>query len=344
MADMRQTVDFWMWPWRVGLDLMGEPAAPAIDWTTPNEIVADLPTMRLRCFNSSQAGGRPVLITAPYAVHDAGIADLAAGHSLIAALDSFGLGPITLTEWKSATPSMAGLSIDSYLADLNVAVDIITDAAAGPPDLVGLCQGGWMSLLYAAALPCKMRRLVLAGGPVDTSHPSSIADAARLMPPDMVESTIASGIVSGRSTLAAFRAIGDAETDACDILQISRPGPPALLARYAQWDERAVDLPGRYYADVLNWLFRENRLALNLFPAFGRPADLRSVDAPLYVLAGRRDTIAPPAQVRAALDLVGTSRENCAYAEADCSHLSLFTGARTLAHEWRDVANWLLRD
>ncbi|MEQ6411013.1 alpha/beta hydrolase, partial [Salmonella enterica subsp. enterica serovar Enteritidis] len=49
--------------------------------------------------------------------------------------------------------------------DLNVAVDTI-----GPPvDLAGLCQGGWLSLLYAARFPDKVRRLVLAGSPVDVS-------------------------------------------------------------------------------------------------------------------------------------------------------------------------------
>ncbi len=33
------------------------------------------------------------------------------------------------------------LSIDNYLADLNVAIDGI----GAPVDLVGLCQGGWLS-------------------------------------------------------------------------------------------------------------------------------------------------------------------------------------------------------
>jgi pimeloyl-ACP methyl ester carboxylesterase len=37
----------------------------------------------------------------------------------------------------------------------------------GPPvDLIGLCQGGWLSLVYAARFPGKVRRLVLAGAPI----------------------------------------------------------------------------------------------------------------------------------------------------------------------------------
>ena len=58
---------------------------------------------------------------------------------------------------------MRFLGIDDYLSALNVAVDQI----GGKVDLVGLCQGGWMALVYAARFPAKVRKLVLAGAPVD---------------------------------------------------------------------------------------------------------------------------------------------------------------------------------
>ena len=44
-------MDLWLWPFRVGLDMLGGGATPAhIDWATPNEVVADFTTMRLRAF------------------------------------------------------------------------------------------------------------------------------------------------------------------------------------------------------------------------------------------------------------------------------------------------------
>jgi pimeloyl-ACP methyl ester carboxylesterase len=48
-------------------------------------------------------------------------------------------------------------------AELNVVVDEI----GGMADLVGLCQGGWMALVYAARFPAKVRKLVLAGASID---------------------------------------------------------------------------------------------------------------------------------------------------------------------------------
>ncbi|MBV8791615.1 MAG: poly(3-hydroxyalkanoate) synthetase, partial [Pseudolabrys sp.] len=135
----------------------GQLAAPsatdAPDWTTPNEVTLQLASMRLRDF-SQRAQGRPVLICAPFALHRALVADFAPGHSIVETLHGGGIERVFVTDWRSATPDMRYLSIDSYLADLNVAIDEI-----GPPvDLVGLCQGGWLSLVYAARFPHKVRR------------------------------------------------------------------------------------------------------------------------------------------------------------------------------------------
>ena len=65
----------------------------------------------------------PVVIVAPYAVHDASIADFAPGHSLAQTLAEADAGAVALTFWKSATVEMRNYGIDAYLSDLNVAID-----------------------------------------------------------------------------------------------------------------------------------------------------------------------------------------------------------------------------
>ena len=75
-----------------------------------------------------------------------------------------GIAPVFLTHWKSATEDMRDLEIDQYLAELNVCVDDL----GGRVNLIGLCQGGWLSAMYAARFPDKVVSLVLAGAPIDT--------------------------------------------------------------------------------------------------------------------------------------------------------------------------------
>ena len=144
--------------------------------------------MHLRDCTRRQSG-QPALVCAPYALHRALIADFAPGHSVVQSLHDGGIDRVYLTDWLSATRDMRYLSIDSYLGDLNVAVDEM----GAPVDLVGLCQGGWLSLLYAARFPAKVRRLVLVGAPVDLSIDSALSRLARNSPEALYDQLVARG-------------------------------------------------------------------------------------------------------------------------------------------------------
>ena len=93
----------------------------SLPWTTSNTVALELASMRLRNF-STGTGGLATLICAPYALHSATIADFAPGHSVVEALRLGGLSRVFVTDWRSATPETRYFSIDSYLADINVAV------------------------------------------------------------------------------------------------------------------------------------------------------------------------------------------------------------------------------
>jgi poly-beta-hydroxyalkanoate depolymerase len=167
----------------------GDPVLSELAWTTPNAVVLELASMRLRDF-STQTEGQTTLICAPYALHGATIADFAPSHSLVETLRLGGLSRVFVTDWRSATPEMRYFSIDSYLADLNVAVDEL----GSPVDLVGLCQGGWLALVYAARFPQKVRRLVLVGAPVDVrARESQLSRLAASVPLDAFEELVRLG-------------------------------------------------------------------------------------------------------------------------------------------------------
>jgi len=316
------------------------------EWATPNHEIIDLAALRLRDFSVGKSRHRPVLVVAPFALHDAGIADLAHGHSLIEALRANGLPRLFLAEWKSATPETRLHTIDAQLAALNVAIDDI-----GPPlDLIGLCQGGWLSLVYAARFPKKVRRLVLAGAPVDMrAEPSLLSAPTNPMTDALIDEFIrlGDGLVLGRHLAALWPRELDETSSVIESLQLS--GPPATdierfaATIFARWNRRALDLPGPYYRQVFDWLYRENRLAAGTFPALGRRIDLRNLHCPLFLLAGTSDVIAPPAQVFAAASLVAARESEIETALAPCGHFALFMGKSTLSEEWPRIARWLAK-
>ena len=181
---------------------------PPPEWATANRILMDLDTMRLRDFSQSEAGSTdiPVLIDAPYAGHSSTIADYAKGQSLVETLQSGPLKRVLVTDWKSATAAMKDFDIDTYLADLDKAVAALGDCV----HLIGLCQGGWMSAMYAARFPEKVRSLVLAGAPIDTDAGNGvIKEIAHDLPMSFFEELVESGggLLPGQFMVAGWKSM-----------------------------------------------------------------------------------------------------------------------------------------
>ncbi|WGR94075.1 alpha/beta fold hydrolase [Bradyrhizobium sp. ISRA443] len=351
------TQHVWLWPFeatRLVLDSYwqwyarrapgGAPDEAPLPWTTSNTVALQLPSMRLLDF-SSAVEGQPLLVCAPYALHRALIADLAPGHSLMEALQKAGVARLYLTDWRSATAEMRYFSIDTYLSDLNVAVD-----AVGPPvDLAGLCQGGWLALLYAARFPGKVRRLVLAGSPIDVSAPSQLSRMAASLPQQGFEALVhrGDGIVSGKHMLQFWSipfGLHDVEAALQRQLDDKSEDARALLDRFARWNCEVLDLPGTYYLEVTDWIFRQNRIAEGSFVALGRKVDPAAVKLPVFLLAAENDIVVPRDQALATRRLLGTPP---AWLECETEaggHLGLFMGSKALTNSWRRIVRWLQSD
>lgn len=314
-------------------------------WTTPNTVALELNAVRLRDFTNGRREQPATLLCAPFALHGAAVTDLATGHSLVATLQQAGLQHLLVTDWRSATSDMRFLGIDNYLADLNVLVDAI----GAPVDLIGLCQGGWMSLIYAAQFPGKVRKLVVAGAPVDiAAAPSALSALAENSPLAIYRELVrlGGGVLSGRNALKFW---GSDQIDAEDIRQLSQtdqtigsPGFARLQAAFETWNAFTVDLPGRFYLECVDRLYKRNELAAGRFVALGQTIDLGSITIPVFLLAARDDELVAPQQLLAVERLVGTTAQDLRKAIVPCRHVGLFIGKRTLEDTWPGIAHWLL--
>ena len=319
------------------------PPAPEPKWATPHRIALELKMVRLRDF-STENGGAPALVCAPFALHGAAIADLAPDHSLVATLLDAGLRRLFMADWRSATADMRFLGIDDYLAALNVLVDYI----GCPVDLIGLSQGGWMALIYAACFPTKVRKLVLAGASVDvTAAPSALSMLADKSPPVIFHELVqlGDGLVPGRKVLKFWGPKSIAAEDVRQLLQTEEPiGSAAfstLEAQFRNWYSWTVDLPGTFFLEAVEKLYKRNELATGDFIALGQKIDLGMIRMPLFMLAARDDELAVPQQLFAAEHLVSTSARNLHKAVASCRHVGLFMGKRTLEDVWPTIVRWI---
>jgi len=321
----------------------GKPPPP--QWVTPHRIALQLKTVRLRDFATSSNGPACLLCT-PFALHGSTLSDLATGHSLVAALREAGVTNLFVTDWHSASHDMRFLGIDDYLADLNVLVDEI----GAPVDLIGLCQGGWMALVYAARFPSKVRKLVLAAAPVDTkAAPSVLSTLADGTAMEVFREVVrlGDGLVLGNKVLKLG---GPGTVEAEEIRQLLESeeahGSSAftrLEAAFRDWYAWTVDLPGPYFLETVEKLYKRNEIADGTFVALGKPIDLRNIETPLFLLAAGRDELVTPPQLFAVERLVGTSPDELCKLTADCRHLGLFMGKRVLREVWPGIVEWLIK-
>ncbi|WP_321968567.1 alpha/beta fold hydrolase [Paraburkholderia tropica] len=311
---------------------------------TNNRPFLDLRTMVLRDYSSPDACGLPTIVDAPYAGHRSMIADYQPGQSLMETLRDNGVSRLYLTDWKSATEDMKDLEIDQYLAELNVCVDEL----GGRVNLVGLCQGGWMSAMYAARFPGKVARFVLAGSPIDTdAGDGPIKRMVHTYPESFYEELVrmGGGLMRGKFMLQGWKNMHPEQHYISEHIDLyEHIDDPAYLKKeeaFESWYENPLDLPGRWYLQVIRKIFRENRLAKGTFVGLGRVLNLKSITCPVYLLAGESDDITTPEQVFDATKYLGTSAMNVVKKLVPGGHIGLFMGSRTLKDTWPGIAAWI---
>jgi poly(3-hydroxybutyrate) depolymerase len=354
----------WFWPFAAAIELGEEGmhllqrnveflaqvhvvnAPPAPEWATPNRIDLELSTMRLRDFSreGSGTGSTPILIDPPYAGHDSSLVDYAKGQSLVETLRVTGHDRILVMDWKSATPDMKDYDIDTYLAEINVVVDDL----GTPVHLVGLCQGGWMSAMYASRFPGKVRTLVLAGAPIDTdAGDGPIKRMAHALPMSVYRNLVIAGggRMLGEIMLAGWKNMHPGEQYLSKYIDLyEHIADECYVARsehFERWYENPIDLPGRYYLQAIEELFKANRFAKGEFIGLGRKLSLKDIKVPLYLLAGEADDITTREQVFAAEHLVGTPHSAIVRKTTPGGHIGLYMGSKTLAETWPAIGHWM---
>ena len=317
--------------------------SPSPRLASPNAVWRDLRTMLFRDYSAGRQGV-PTIVDAPYAGHSAMIADYDDGQSLMQTLHANGVRRLYLTDWKSATDDMKDLEIDQYLAEINVCVDDL----GGRVNLVGLCQGGWMAAMYAARFPAKVASLVLAGSPIDTdAGHGPVREMAHAYATSFYEDLVATGggRMLGRMMLRGWKSmhpVANYIEQHIDLYEhIDDPVYLRKKETFERWYENPIDLPGRWYLQVITQLFKENRLFKGEFVGLGRRLDLKDITCPTWLLAGEADDITTADQVFHAERRLGTPHDQIRKQLVPGGHIGLFMGARTLKEAWPGIARWI---
>jgi len=314
------------------------------EWSTPNRVIYEDDAVALRRFDEGRAGD-PILIVPPQAGHHSCIADYSPDHSLVRTCLKETTGPVFAIEWKSSTPKRKDETIDDLVKQMVMCVKM----AGAPVTLAGLCQGGWLSAIYAAVFPRDVRSLILAASPIDfTAGGGKIQDLVHALPLGYYQYLVGcgGGNMSGDLMLMGWKFMNAYDRYVGDYLNlwvnVRNDAYHERTQRFMGWYDYAQDIPGGWYLQVVKDLFKDNKLIKGEFEVFGKPVDLGSITCPLVLLAGERDDITLTPQVYNAEHYASTPKEHIFKAIIPrAGHISVFMGQRALQHEWPEALAFL---
>ncbi len=257
----------------------------------------------------------PVLIS--YAlVNRPAVADLQENRSLIRNLVKLGLD-VYLIDWGYPSRADRWLSLDDYVNGfIDGCVDFIRESRGlDQINLLGICQGGTMSLCYTALHPEKIKNLIVMVTPVDFHAPA--ADGA---PPGLLNvwgkgmdvnlMVEAMGNVPGDLMnfgflmLQPFGLNVQKYTDVVDIME----DEDKLLnfLRMEEWIFDSPDQAGVMFAQFVTDFFQENKLIKGEVQIADKTVNLGNIKQPVLNIFAEKDHLVPPPASKALANYVGT--------------------------------------
>ena len=265
---------------------------PEIDvGTTPYEVIYAEGEMRLLHFIPSKSELLPVPVVITWAlVNRYYILDLQPDKSVIRKLLDHGLDVYAI-DWGYPTQKDRYLSIDDYVNDLmDHVVDIVRDRSSSDKiTLMGVCQGGTFSVIYASLHQEKLRNLVTLVSPIDFDTNKSllnvwskdldvdkIVDYYGVVPADVLNISfllidplrnIIDKYVNMFSKL-------DAKSDDEEVHQRNVEEVKFFL-RMEKWIFDSPDQAGEAYRQFIKDLYQKNLLIKNELEIGGKRIDLK---------------------------------------------------------------------
>jgi polyhydroxyalkanoate synthase subunit PhaC len=308
-------------------------------------IVASGPHWSLRGYGGSEVGPCLLIVAAP--IKRPYIWDLAPAVSAVRFCLNQGLR-LYLLEWTPPSPGNSNAGLAEYTEEaIGEAVARLAGETGTRPFLMGHSLGGTFAAIFAALAPEAARGLALLGAPL-CFRPgiSRFRDAIVAIAP----SNLAKMEVVPGSLLSQLSAWASPETfvwsrllDAT--LSSADPVARAVHARVERWALDEVPLPTRLVHEILEWLYREDRLCRGTLSIGERTAAPSRLRLPTLAVVNPRDEIAPPASVLPFIDAMpGKDVRVLEYpgeVGVGLQHLGILVGRQAYARVWPEIISWL---
>jgi polyhydroxyalkanoate synthase len=317
---------------------------------TPHRVVGEFPGARLRAYQGCEAGRGPVLLIVPAPFKRAYIWDLLPRVSVVRRCRDRGFR-VYLLEWLVPTQREDEFGLSVYADHLiNAALGAIRDeTGSSAAILAGHSLGGTLAAIFATLHPDRVSRLLLVDAPLAFGeHGGPLARAVRAMPHAGVirrasGSPVPGSVINALSSAAAPEVfhLQRAMDFAASLLD---PEAFAVHMRVERWTYDEFPLPGRLFEEILEQLYREDRLMNGTLQVGERLTGIARLQSPVLAVINPHGGIVPPRSVQEALEAVPNLTFEVLEYEGDRGPMLQHVGplVAPLSHRqlWPKILNW----
>lgn len=278
---------------------------------TPGKVIHETELFQLIQYTpaTEQVLATPLLIFPPW-INRFYILDLNPKKSFVRWCVEQGIS-VFMVSWRSADESMAEVTWDDYVRAQIAAIDFVRERLAVPAvHTIGYCVAGTTLAATLAVLARrnqadKVASVTFLTAQVDFERAGDLKvfiDDAQL---ELVRQASKGGYLDGRYMAATFNLLRGTDLIWNTVISHYLLGEDYPAFDLLHWNGDVTNLPARWHEAYLRDCYRDNRLVVpDALTADGTPVDLRLVETPAYVQAGREDHIAPPESVFRMLDVL----------------------------------------
>ncbi|MEI6213117.1 MAG: class III poly(R)-hydroxyalkanoic acid synthase subunit PhaC [Desulfuromonadales bacterium] len=249
-----------------------------------------------------------------------------------------------LIDWGYTDRMDRFMTMEDYIDGfINDCVDFIREKhRLEAINLLGVCQGGTFSTIYAALYPEKVKNFIPIVTPVDFSSKDSLLnvwatefdadlliDAYGNVPGDMMNSAY--------TMLQPFSLSVSKYINMVDIMKDA--DRLADFLRMEAWIFDSPDQPGETLRQFLKELYQGNKLVKGQFFLGGRNVDLKNITMPVLNIYAEFDTLVPPAATKVLLDHIGSKdAQEMTY---PVGHIGMFVSGKTQKTLAPNISRWI---
>lgn len=251
---------------------------------------------------------------------------------------------VYLIDWGNPTKFDKYLSIDDYVNTyINNCVDFIRKKnRIEKINILSICQGGTLSVIYSSLYPNKVKNLVTHVTPIDFSTNDGLLFRwSKDMDFDKIVEGFG-GLIPGDFLNQGFDMLKPMmKLQKQQTLTNSLDDKDKLMnfLRMEKWISESPDQAGECFKEFMKGLYQENKLIKGELEVGGKKVNLKNLTSNLLNIYATEDHLVPPAATIPLNDYVG-SKDKELYSFKG-GHIGVFVGSKSQKELAPAVTSWL---